>query len=105
MPVICVIGGTSQRRRCASSASEKAIAKPIDDRDQRQLDVLDQRLLVAVQVVGDPARAEAVVLDAGRFGRAVADLQLGEDRDDHASASAAVTWASSSIESTPTALP
>ena len=29
MPVICVIGGISQRRRWASSASENAITNPI----------------------------------------------------------------------------
>ena len=51
-------------------------------RHDGQEDVLEQRVPVLVEVVGDPVRAEAVVAGAalGRALRGRRDLDLGEDR-------------------------
>ena len=66
-------------------------------------------VLVAVEVVGDPARAEAVVARRSESLRSLRsrDLAAGRgSRDDHAARlSAAISWASSSIDSTPTTRP
>src|SRR4051812_30640598 len=56
--------------------------EPDRDADQRQLDMDEQGRLVALPVVGDPVRAEAVALHAaGAAGGAIAQLELGEDHD------------------------
>ena len=80
-------------------------------RHHREQHVLEERIDVAVEVVGDPARAEAVVGHAGVLG-ALADLDLGEQRAHSASAplgtasgSALRAWPRSSIESTPVTAP
>ena len=98
--MICVIGGASQRRRCASSARHERDREADRHRHQRQVHVVPERADVAVEVVGDPARADAVVRDAA-VGAAVVVLERLGEQLDHA----AIVWEMSSIESTPTTCP
>ena len=82
MPVICVIGGISQRRRWATSASAERDHEPDRDADQRQLDVLDQRASCSAPSCrrSSPGRSRCARRSSARR-RCAADLQLGEDHD------------------------
>src|SRR4051794_27714616 len=92
--------------------------EPDRHRHDDQVDVLEQRRDVLVEVVGDPAGAEPVVRDAAVRALAVVELDLGEDEDQAHSRSAtssldertcsAGMWsacAMTSIDRTPTVAP
>ena len=73
-----VTGGATQRWRWATIASSECDDEAAGHRHEGQLDVAPERVDVVAEVVLDPAGADLVLADARR--RALADLDLGEDR-------------------------